>query len=456
MSLFSTTYRPLLALALPLIFIQLCQASLGLIDTMIAGQYHYQDLAGVGLGTAMWSPVFVLLTGVMFVLVPKMSDFAALNNNEAMHRLFLQAKRMALWLAIAGFILVQLLAFIAPFVIDDTTVATITKHYLHFVAFAIPGLVYLLLYRFVSEGNSKLGPIIKMIGTLVIVNTLLNVVCVFGVKAFGVEKEGLNALQGLGGAGCGLATAISTYIAMFLMRHLVKQAVPVIQQIPVVTTDKTLTAEAGKLLGEGIPIGVAFVVEVLALTVLAFFASSLGVKQVAAHQIAINIAIVAFMIPFALSSATTIRIAGFPKAEDQLERKRTAHAAIVMSIIYGVVVALGLVFFGGMLLPAFSQDQGTLLIATGLLIYIGGFQLFDAIQIVAAGILRGLQNFVQPLLVVLVIYWLLVVPASYLLTSYSWGSFSGTVSTIWLVLNAGLVAAAVVLSFISVRKLSTK
>ncbi|NMM39597.1 MATE family efflux transporter [Pseudoalteromonas arctica] len=443
MPLISTIYRPLLALALPLIFIQLCQASLGLIDTMIAGQFHYNDLSGVGLGSSMWTPVFIFFTGIMYVLVPKTSELVASHKRGEIYRLFLQGKKAAFWLAIVGFLLVQLLAFLAPWMIADAAVATICKNYLHCVAFAMPSLVYTLLYRFISEGDSTLLPIVKTVIFLLVINTLLNLVLVFGVAG----------MAGLGGAGCGVATAISAYIAFLMMRNWVQKSVPEIsQKAPLKSCDN----DAKKILKDGFPIGVALVVEVLALTTLAFFASSLGVKQVAAHQIAINIAMVAFMIPLALSSATTIRIASLPNAADYLSRRLTAKAAISLAFLYGVIAALVIMTFGQLILHAFSHDEKVLMLASGLLLYIALFQLFDAIQIVAAGILRGLQEFMSPLLVILVVYWFAVVPFSYFVVNYGWWGGSAGVDNIWLLLSTGLALAALVLSINSFRIVNKK
>lgn len=430
-------YKPLLALALPLIFIQLCQASLGLVDTMVAGQYHYQDLAAVGLGSAMWTPVFILLTGIMFILVPKVSHFTASGQQEEVLMVFQKGKKMALWLSLIGFVLVQLLAFSAPLLIENASVAKVAKYYLHYIALAMPAFVYTLLYRFMSEGSAQLTPIVKVFTVLLVTNTVLNLVLVFGA--------------GLGGAGCGLATAISAYMALFMMRKWVTKVVPVIALTP----NKSLESKATKqLFLEGLPIGVSFVVEVLALTALAFCASFLGVKQVAAHQIAINIAMVAFMIPLALSSATTIRIANSVGERDIRLIKRIAQAAMIMALGYGLVVAVILLFWGQAFLLAFSQDKGTLLLATGLLIYVALFQLFDALQIVAAGILRGLQRFVSPLLILFVVYWLGVVPISYLVVTMQAFDLSGSINTIWMLLSVGIVIAALILCSISFKQLS--
>ncbi|WP_438465162.1 MATE family efflux transporter [Marinomonas sp. PE14-40] len=439
MSVFSSTYRPLLSLALPLIFIQICQASLGLVDTMVAGQYHYHDLAGVGLGSAMWTPVFILLTGIMFVLVPKVSGLLAVGQHDEVKRVYLRGKKVAFVLSILGFLLVHVLAFASGWLVSDSKVAAITQAYLHFVAFAMPGFVYILLYRFMSEGSSKLMPIIKVFIALLIVNSLLNILFVFG--AIGIE--------GLGGVGCGLATAVSAYFALFMMKRLVQREVPEAISHSAINIDMN---EATEQLKEGLPIGVAFVLEVLALTTLAFFAASLGVKQVAAHQIAINLAMIVFMIPVALSSATTIRIASITRADGFSSRRHVANAALIMTCAYGLIIAVLLVGLGEYLLTLFSQDEGILGITAGLLVYIALFQFFDAIQIVAAGILRGLQEFVSPLLVIFIVYWFAVVPVSYLAAEKGWWFFSGGIDGIWILLASGIGFAALILCVLSFKQ----
>lgn len=440
MSKFTLVYRPLLALALPLIFIQICQASLGLIDTMVAGQYGYKDLAGVGLGSNMWTPVFIFITGILYVLVPKISEQVAAANTKQIYPLFAKGKKLAAQLSVVAFVLVQLLAFSCHWFIAEPEVAVITSNYLHWVAFAMPALVYSLVYRFICEGYSKLMPIIKVVVALVVCNLVLNFLFVFGV----------GDISGLGGAGCGLATAVSACVVLFIIKTEVKKAVPEICQQPQMAAS---WADSKELFLEGLPIGIAFVIEVLALTTLAFFASSLGVKQVAAHQIAINLAMVVFMLPLALSSATTIRIAAFTEPQHRQNRTNTAKAALLMATLYGLAMVWALMSYGQSLLLAFSQDEHVLVLAAGLLIYVALFQFFDAIQIVAAGILRGLQQFVSPLLVLLIVYWFVVIPASYFVVGEGWWRLSGDVDSIWLLLSGGLAMAAVVLCLISVKHL---
>lgn len=283
---------PILKLALPLILIQICQASLGVINTMVAGRYYYIDLAGIGLGSNMWTPVFILFTGILYVLVPKISAMQQ-HSSQEIGVLIQQGKRVAFLLSIFGFILIQLLAFLCPWLIGDQQVAQIAKQYLHFVAFGVPGLVYMTLFRFVSEGHSLLKPIILTYAILLVCDASLCLVLV----------NGIGFIPEMGGAGTGLATAMSAYIACFCMYQFVSKAIPELKIKRIQVGFK----ESLGLLKQGLPIGITLILQILALATLAFFASQLGAKAIAAHQIVINIAMLIIMIPIAISSATTNR-----------------------------------------------------------------------------------------------------------------------------------------------------
>ncbi|KAA8734722.1 MATE family efflux transporter [Acinetobacter qingfengensis] len=444
MNIFKKIFIPVLSLAFPLILIQLCQASLGLIDTIVAGRYNYQDLAGVGLGTNIWSPVFILFTGILYVIVPKFSELQHSENIKEKIILLQQGKNIAFILAIIGFLIIQFLAFISPFFIKDAFVANITKNYLHLVAFAIPGLIYMVLYRFVSEGHSQLKPVIITVIVLLFTNTIL---CFYFVNGYGFFPE-------MGGAGTGLATAISAYVAFFIMRYLVENSLTDFKnkKYPKVSIKESMV-----LLKQGLPIGVAFILQILALAILAFFAANLGTKIIAAHQIVINIAMMIIMIPIAISSATTIRISYFSALiNHQREEILTSISAIFFTFIYSLITAILLLIFASEIIEIFSRDKVIVNVASGLIIYVAIFQVFDALQMVAAGILRGFQKFIPPLLAILICYWFIILPLSYFMGVRGWLQPFPNINIIWIVLSAGMIIAAIFLVFESYRVLSLR
>ena len=441
MNIMKDITNPILKLALPLILIQLCQASLGVINTMVAGRYHYLDLAGIGLGGNIWTPVFILFMGILYVLVPKISSIQQLNDPVQTHRLIQQGYKVALLLSVFGFFLIQSLAFLCPWLIDDPSVAMIAKNYLHFIAFAVPGLVYMILFRFISEGHSRLKPIMVTYILLLLCDASL---CIALVNGFAGLPE-------LGGAGTGLATAISSYIACFSMRYWVAKEVPALKASK---HNLKVTMKEGMILfKEGLPIGITLVLQILALATLAFFASKLGTKSIAAHQIVINIAMLIVMIPIAISSATTIRIAHFAALKDQPAKMATSYSVAAFTLLYGLVVATVLTLFAPQITRLFSLDQEFIQIAVGLMSLLAVFLIFDAFQTVASGVLRGLQLFMQPLFVILFCYWIIILPLGYFMGVKGWMQAQANVEVIWMVLTGGIFIAAMMMLLLSYRYL---
>ncbi|TFH92032.1 MATE family efflux transporter [Vibrio ouci] len=424
-------YMALIKLALPLMFIQICQASLGLVDTLLAGQYHYRDLAAVGLASNIWTPIAILITGIMYALVPKFSAANGQQDPAAGAKLLALGKRNAALLSLFGFCLVQAFAFSAPYLIAAQDVAKISQNYLHVVAFAVPGLTYMVLYRFFNEGRGNMRPIALTGALLLVVNSALNLVLVNGYLGF----------PQLGGLGCGIATAITTYCALAGLIFLSRRSLRALGQ----PAAQAAPGEAQRLLVEGLPIGIALVLEVLALTALAFFASALGTKVVAAHQVAINIAMVVFMIPVAISSAATIQVSHYRGQSLPSESKRAGLAALTMATLYGAIMTGVILAFGQHIAPWFSDDPEVVALISSLILFIAMFQLVDAIQMVAAGILRGLEEFVKPLVTVLFVYWIVIIPISYFIGVKGWLVEQPNIEQIWLLLTCGLTFAALLL-----------
>jgi len=315
--------------------------------------------------------------------------------------------------------------------VQDEAVAVIAKNYLHYVAFAIPGLIYMLLYRFTSEGHSILRPIIV---------TGLFLLVVHAVLAF-LLVGGFLFLAPMGGAGAGLATVISTYLSLIFMRILVIRSCPVLIDLQKHALPTIRFGSSSTLFKEGLPIGLAMVLQILALTMLVFFASSLGTHVVAAHQIMISIAMVMVMIPLALASASTIRVAAFHALADARNKRNVARLSFLMIIMYGIVVGVAMLLFGGELIRLFTLEPQVVFVAETLLFSMVLFQFFDAIQMVASGILRGMTQFIQPFLVVIFSYWVITVPLGYFVGVRQ----TQDISVVWAILALGIFIGTCIL-----------
>ena len=155
-------------------------------------------------------------------------------------------------------------------------------------------------------------------------------------------------------------------------------------------------------------------------------------------------------------SAATIRVAHYQGLEEPENSKKSGLGALKLSALYGLIMT-GLVFaFREQIVTLFSQDKEVIALISGLVLYIAVFQFVDAIQIVAAGILRGLEEFIKPLIAVLCTYWVVVIPLSYFIGIRGWWIAKPGIYTIWTLLSLGLACAAIVLGSQAYIQLSAK
>ncbi len=160
------------------------------------------------------------------------------------------------------------------------------------------------------------------------------------------------------------------------------------------------------------------------------------------------------MIPVAISSAATIQVSHYRGQCKPVESKRSGVAALTMATLYGGLMTLLILVFGQQIAPWFSNDPEVIGLIGSLIIFIAMFQLVDAIQMVAAGILRGLEEFVKPLITVLFVYWMVIIPIGYFVGVKGWLVKQPDIEHIWLLLTGGLTFAALLLGSQSYRQLN--
>lgn len=426
---FLSEYKKLIALAIPLIVIQLCQASLGLIDTLLAGRYHYQDLAAVGLGSAIWTSIYIFLVGILYVLVPKFASLAGEHGLAKRQQLYQIAQKLVIQLSVLGVIVVNIAAYFVEYLIADKEVRHITQLYMQYVSLSFPALVSLSMLRFVCEGHKRLRVLMLVFAALLALNFVFSYWMVYG--GFGVPS--------MGGVGCGIGTVISAYLGLFLLFKLTQKELPEIIGDKGVR-QKSAYADAFLLLKEGLPIGTALVLQIFALALIAFTAASLGTKYVAAHQIMINIAMCIVMTPLALANASTIQISGHLAQKDSPGIKTIITGSMLTVSLYGLVVLIAMVLANQKIVSLFTLDDEVRQIANSVLIYFIGFLILDSSQMMLAGILRGFQDFIRPLMATLVAYWIFTLPIL-LVLHQGWLYKLNTLATIWLIMMLGLLVS---------------
>ena len=197
-----------------------------------------------------------------------------------------------------------------------------------------------------------------------------------------------------------------------------------------------------ELIKLGVPIGSTIFVEVAFFSAVTVLIGKLGVDAIAAHQIAMNVASVGFMVPLSMAMASTIRIGTNVGARRFHAASRTVQIAIGSAFFVGAVVAIVLLIAREPLVGLYTENANVISISVTLLLLCTIFQLADASQVIAVGLLRGYKDVRVPLLIASVSYWCVGMPVGAFLT-FGFGTFEGIgVYGFWWGLITGLVMAS--------------
>lgn len=429
----------LVVLALPMLLSQVAQVGTGFVDTVMAGGASKEDLAAVALGSSVFITIYVTLMGVMTALNPILAQaYGASKNSTNAHQIG-EMGRQGLWygllIGVVGMFIMW--ATIAPFQATlnlSTYTLNTTGQYLWFVGLAMPAaMIHRALHAYASSLNRpKTIMIVSWI--CFFINIPLNWVFVYG-------KFGMPAL---GGAGCGLATAVVFWINVLLLGFYIAKD----QHFePFGLTDK-LSFPNIKLLGDitklGMPIGLSFFIEVSLFTCIMFLVAKLDgdtENYVAAQQVVISLTSLIFMIPQSMGIASTVRV-GFSIGKKQLAKARyISGVAVLSSVIISFATAAFLIVFRHQLADMYTDDLAVIAIAGSLILFAAAFQLVDAIQCVASYALRGYKVTTIPMVIHTIAFWGCGLLPGYVLAFYGKMGIYG----FWTALVVSLGVAAVAL-----------
>lgn len=428
----------ILRLAGPLIASQMAHMLMVFTDTVMMGKIGPDALAGGGLGAATYSFVSFFCVGVMAAVGTLVSIRHGAGDAEGATRL----TQAGLWLAwgmalVAALLLWNLEPLLLRFGQDEANVH-MAAQFLTTLPLALPGLLSFMALRGFTSALGRARPVmtISLIGAAA--NYVLNHALI----------ENWFGLPNLGLMGIGLVTAVVTNcmalaLAFHIRRHSAYAGYPIHKGL-----SKLSRSHLAELWRLGLPIGGTYAVEVGLFTFAAFCMGAMGSTQMAAHQIAIQSVSMAFMIPVGISYAVTMRI-GQHYGAGNAPMVRTAGR---VGIGFGgaVMLSFGLLFWLaphqiiGLFLdvddPAFTE---IVVLAVRLLAVAAWFELFDGMQTIAMGAIRGLKDAKTTFLIGLGCYWLISAPAAWLL------GFSADMGApgVWWGLALGLCCAAVALTW---------
>ena len=428
--------RTLLALALPIMIGQLAYTAMGFVDAVMAGSVGPRDLAAVALGNSIWVPVYLLMTGILLATTPKVAQHHGAGHTAEIGAVV----RQALWLALAVGLIASTLLLSAEPVLHlmkvDPVLIEPCMQYLRGIASGLPATALFYVLRCFSDGLGRTRPSMVLGLCGLALNIPLNYIFIYG--HFGMPA--------LGGVGCGWATAIVMWAILLGMTGWVRRAVVYKASEVFSRFEWPQWAAIKRLVDIGLPIGIAVFAESSIFAVIALLIGSLGSNVVAGHQIALNFSSLVFMIPFSLGMAVTVRVGQALGRNQPREARFTAGVGMATALAYACFSASLMMLSREYIAAIYTADPVVIKMAASLIVFAALFQFSDAIQVTAAGALRGYQDTRVTMILTLFAYWGIGLPVGYALgLTDLLGAASGPAG-LWQGLIVGLTCAALMLS----------
>jgi MATE family multidrug resistance protein len=392
--------RPMLALALPVVTIQVGMMAMGVVDTVMVGHISAQALAAVALGNLYFFTLAVFAMGTLMVLDPVVAQAVGAGDTAAIARAVQRGILMAAVLTIPA---VVLLSFAGPaFRITQQPPDVIPLAAAYAIRTA-PGTFPFLLFivfRQTMQACGRPAPIVGAILAANVVNAALNWILIFGHLGF----------PALGVVGSAWATTFSRgLLAVWLWTAARKELAPMLFPIRQEVWQKE---PLGRMFRLGLPIGAQHTLEFGAFALVALMMGWMGTRQMAGHQVAINLAALTFMVPLGVGDAASVLVGRAVGRGDRAGSAGAARAALFCGVVFMSCTGLIFLSWPETLARLYSRDSGVLTVAATLIPIAGVFQIFDGLQVVTSGILRGLGDTRAPMLANLLGYWALGLPVS--------------------------------------------
>ncbi len=423
-------------LATPLAIAQLSQMAMSVTDTMLLGSLGPDVLAAGGLGATLFFVVVTLLQGMLTSISVSVAHARGAQADHQVPRIYWTGWALSLLLALPAYTLLSFGGSILQLFNEPAVLAHNVDAYLKVLRWAVPGsLISVGLMRafLPAIGAAKRLLWVSLIG--IGVNAILNYSLIHGT--FGLPRLGL--------LGSATATAITIWLMAIALVALLHGR-PRFQHF--VTASWPRLPLMVELFSIGWPVAITYGVEAMLFLATGLAVGVLGAAPLAAHQIALNIASVSFMVPFAIGQAANVRVsywigAGVPSAARHAGFVAIGLGAASMVLSGAVLIIVPNVIVGLYLELNDPANATTITLAASLLSIAAAFQIVDGIQTVGSGCLRGLKDTRIPMLAATFGYWVIGFPTGYWLAFHAGLGASG----LWWGLAAGLTSVALLMTW---------
>jgi multidrug resistance protein, MATE family len=420
--------RPMLALAGPVVLAELGWIAMGIVDTLMVGRLGPEAIGAAGIGANTFTAVAVFGMGLLLGLDTLVSQAFGAQKIDECHRWLEHGVALAILLTVPITLVVFLLVWSLDYWGLDPRVLPLTRDYLSVVSWSVAPLLLFASFRRYLQATSVVRPVMFALVSANLVNALVNWILIFG--QLGAPAMGVR--------GAAWATvAARAYMTLFLLGTIAYREWHTASWLPIRLERRRFR----RLLALGFPAASQITLEVGVFATATALAGRLAPTSLAAHQISLNLAAATFMVPYGVSSAGAVCVGQAVGRRDPIGVSNAGWTALALGVGFMVTSAAAFVGLPRLLLGAFTADQGVIDIGVRVLRVAAVFQVFDGVQGVATGILRGLGDTRSPMVWNLAGHWFFGLPVGYTLC---FGLGYGVVG-LWTGLSIGLIVVAIVL-----------
>jgi len=432
--------RPMLTLAAPIVAAEVGWMTMGIVDTMMVGRQADSSvaIAAVSLGVILYNAVAIFGTGLMLGLDTVVSHSYGAGDLDDAHRSLVNGVYLSLGMTPVAMGIILLFERPMHSIGADPAVLAQAIPYLRALNWStLPLLLYFVFRRYL-QGIDLAKPVMFSLISANLINLLGNWALIYGHLGF----------HAMGTVGSGWSTCVARiYMASFLMVYCLYYDLR--YKMGLLNASRwPHFPRVWKLVTLGFPAAMQLGLEVAVFAVTAALIARLGAVPLASHQIALNTISLTYMVPLGLGSAAAVRVGQAIGRSDPHGASSAGWTAMLLGAIFMTCMALIFWFLPHYIVRIYTPDPAVLRGATKLLFVAAFFQLFDGLQAVATGALRGAGDTRTPMILSASIYWLMGVPlGAYLCFARAWGA-----PGLWSGLSISLILIGSVLLYVWRRK----
>lgn len=427
----------MLRLAVPVVLAEIGWMTMGLVDTMMVGRVGAAAIGAVSVGVSLFFTLGIFGIGMLLGMDYVVAHSVGAGESDRAHRALLNGTVLAALLSVVlTAALFAAIPYIGLFGIDAAVLGD-AEVYLRAVTWSMPALMFQCALHRYLQALGRVRAVMVAVLSANVVNLAADWIFIFG--HFGMPALGA---EGAGWATCASRVYMLAALAAYTVWDAARRRTGLLA-----TPLRCEWAEVRELARLGLPAAMQRLLEVGVFTCATLLAARLDPVSLAAHQIALNAAAFTFMVPLGISSAAAVRVGRALGGRDPRAAARAGWTAFLLGGL--VMLASGVLFVAAPqpILRAFTTEAEVLATGASLLAVAALFQLFDGVQVVATGTLRGIGDTRTPMVANLIGHWFLGLPVGWVLgIRLGWG-----VTGVWMGLCVGLIAVAAWLTVVWTR-----